>query len=295
MLKSILIIGSSGKLGSVLSRKLKEAGYNVLGLDINQPSLAATDEFILADITAPDSLTALSACRFDALIIATPWAVAEAVINHLIIPYGNNRLVIDFLSEKYFFEQRIKKSVAGVQHIGVHTLFAPSVDWKNQNILVTPRNISDARALEFVRQLEAWGAVINYCDAIEHDRLMGFVQVGVHAAVIAYAQFLIDEEADFKLLNEISTPASRIMWAMAARIIGNDPSIYWEIQTNNAAAQDARNHLANAVRKIDRLIQSGDKSSFDAIFDKLRVMFGEDLGKYQRLANELFNHQISDD
>jgi len=199
-------------------------------------------------------------------------------------------LVIDFLSEKYFFEQRMKGAAVDCVHLGVHPLFAPSVDWKNQNVLVTPRNIGEARARDFIRQLEAWGAVVNYCDAIEHDRLMSVIQVGVHAAVIAYAQYLVNQEVDFKLLDQISTPASTVMWAMVARIIGNDPSVYWEIQANNATAQDARGQLADSVQQLERLIRAGDKSSFDAIFDKLRVLYGDDLEKYQRLAGKFISH-----
>jgi prephenate dehydrogenase len=291
-IKSVLVIGSSGKLGSALSAKLKEGAYHVIGLDLNQPPAGHVDHFIQADVNAPDALTGLSACDFDALLVTTPEAVAEAVVDNIIIPYGEHRLVIDFLSEKYFFSRLMESRAGGVEHVGVHPLFAPSVDWKNQNILVSPGSVAGARAQAFVRQLEAWGAVVHHCGALEHDRLMSLVQVGVHAAVIAYARFLVEQHVDFKLLDKISTPASRVMWAMIARIIGNDPSVYWEIQAHNATAQQARDELARSLRSLDEWVRAGDKDSFDASFDKLRSMFGEELEKYRRLADELFGHQV---
>lgn len=291
MINSILIIGSSGKMGSALSAKLKEGAYTVIGLDVNQSS-SHVDHFIQADINAPEVLTGLSDYDFDALIITTPKAVAAAIINNVIIPYGKDRLVIDFLSEKYFFAQLMESGASEVAHMGVHPLFAPSIGWKNQNVIVTPRNVTEARAQAFIRQMEEWGAAVHYCDALEHDRLMSIIQVDVHAAVIAYARFLLSQDVDFKLLDKISTPASRIMWAMAVRIICNDPSVYWEIQTHNATAEAARDELAHSLHSLNELIRAGDKHSFDITFTKLRDMFGDNLGKYQQLANEIFSHQI---
>lgn len=290
-LKSVLIIGSSGKLGSMLTKKLMGAGSEVFGLDVNKSNVNDLQRFIEADLTVPQTLPDLSGYGFDVLLVATPASVADAVINNVIVPYGKSCLIVDFLSEKHFFEQHLKNAVKDIVHIGVHPLFAPAVDWKNQNVLVTPRKVSDARAQQFIRQLEEWEAVVQYCDAVEHDKLMSVVQVGVHAAVIAYAQFLVSQDIDFKLLDKISTPASRVMWAMVARMIANNPSVYWEIQTNSATAQNAREGLTDSINMLDKFVKTSDSNSFDEIFNRMRSMFGDDLEKYERLANELFNHQ----
>ncbi|HYX72266.1 MAG TPA: prephenate dehydrogenase dimerization domain-containing protein [Nitrososphaera sp.] len=294
-LKSLLILGSSGKLGSILSKKLKESGYYVIGLDTKQSPSHEVDLFLQADIADPDALSILSSHDFDALIIVVPSSMNEIVVNNVVIPYGKDRLIIDLLSEKYGFEQLINRAVDGVEHIGAHLLFAPTVRWEGQNVLVTPRNIVDIRALKFIHQLEAWGSVVHYCDPIEHDQLMGLIQVTTHAAIISYAQLLVNQQFDFKLLNAVSTPASRVMWAMIARMISNDPSVYWEIQINNIFAQDARSQVADSIRKLDEFVRNGDKRSFDTIFDKLKSMFNSDLEEYKQLADELYNHKIQKD
>ncbi len=291
-LESILVLGSSGKIGAALSSKLKESGYNVIGLDLNQSSDSVVDTFLKADVEVPNSLSALSEQNFEALVIAVPTKVAGAVVSNVIIPYCKECLVVDFLSETYRFSQLMESEASAVEHISVHQLFAPSVGWEGQNVLVTPRAIPGDRARAFISTLEEWGAAINYCDPLEHDQLMGLIQVGVHAAVISYAQYLVNQKVDFKLLDKISTPASRIMWSMIARMIGNDPSVYWEIQTQNAAAQDVRDEMVHSIGSLNELVQSGDKKSFDRLFERLRNVFGDDMQKYDQLANELSDHPI---
>ena len=292
---SILVVGASGKIGRGLAAKLDEAGYEVVGLDIEPFPGDALKHFIQADVEAPASLEALSDCKFDVLILTIPNAVSEAVVRNIVIPYGRECLVVDFLSEKHFFAKLMEREAPESESVGIHPLFAPSVGWENQNVLVNPRKITSPKALALIRQLEAWGANLHYCDALEHDQLMSFVQVGVHAALIAYAGFLAAGNVDFDLLDKVSTPASRIMWAMLARILGNDPAVYWEIQASNAMAKDTRDNLIRSIQSLNELIQNDNRASFDDIFRKLRDLFGEDLEKYKRLADELFSHKISTD
>lgn len=292
---SILVVGASGKVGRMLVAKLDEAGYDIIGLDIEPFPGQAPKHFIQADVESPASLEALSDCKFDVLILTIPNGVSEAVVRNLVIPYGRNCLVVDFLSEKHSFAQLIEREAPGSESVGIHPLFAPSVDWQNQNVLVNPRNVTSPKALTLIRQFEAWGAVVHYCDALEHDQLMGFVQVGIHAALIAYATVLVAGKVDFDLLDKVSTPASRIMWAMLARILGNDPAVYWEIQANNATAKDTRDDLIRSLESLNELVQTDNRAAFDDTFRKLRDLFGDDLQKYSRLADELFGHKVSRD
>ncbi len=294
-LQSLLILGSSGKQGSALASKLKEAGYYVVGVDIDRSLHERVNLFVQADITDAAALSTLSTLDFDALIIAVPGSTAKAVVDNVIVPYGKDRLVVDLLSEKFSFAQLVKEKCDRVEHIGVHLLFAASLTWSQQNVLVTPRRVVDVRAREIIDLLTKWGSTIHYCEPLEHDQLMSLVQVGVHAAVISYIQFLVAQPIDFRLLNAISTPASRLMWAMAARMLSNDPAVYWEIQKNNAFAKDVRRELMDSISKLEELVQSDNENSFKDIFERLESEFGGHLDKYKKLADEVFAHKIKND
>jgi prephenate dehydrogenase len=135
--------------------------------------------------------------------------------------------------------------------------------------------------------LKEWGAVIHYCDALEHDQLMSYVQVAPHAILIAYAQFLVARSVDLQLLGKVSTPASRVIWSMLARMIENDPSVYWEIQAHNVTGQEVRDELAGFLTSLNELIRTDDKKSFDLTFLKLRDLFAGDLATYQSLADKI--------
>jgi len=235
----------------------------------------------------------LSSYNFYILILTIPNAVAEAAVRNIVIPYNRKSLVVDFLSEKDSFAQLMQREVPESESIGIHPLFAPSVGWKDQNVLVNPRRITSPIALTLIRQLEAWGAIVHYCDAREHDQLMSFVQVAIHAALIAYAEFLVAGNVNFDLLDKVSTPASRIMWAMLVRILGNDPAVYWEIQANNTTAKETRDALIRSVQSLNEFIENDNRAPFDETFQKLRDLFGDNLKKYKRLSDELFNHQVS--
>ena len=205
-IKSLLILGSSGKLGSMLAEKFKQSGFEVVGLDIKEGSNSFLYDFIHADIIDPETPQKLSSRHFDVLVVAVPFDLAETFFRDIIFLSGKDCLVVDFLSEKVLFERLIREADADISHIGVHLLFAPSVTWQGQNVLVSPATITDEKARLFIQQLEKWEVALHYCSAEEHDKLMNVVQVGVHAAVIAYIQFLVNQDVNFELLDAISTP-----------------------------------------------------------------------------------------
>jgi len=220
------MVGASGKLGSVLSKKFSESGYLVKGLDRTESSANFFAKFICANVSEPQSLEKLKDLDFEAILFAAPAAESLNIIKNLIVPFGANCPTVDFFSEKAAFLAMLSDFHRTDFHIGIHPLFAPSINWEKQNVIVTPREVHHPVSLELIRQIKNWGSKIYFCDADEHDKLMNVVQVGVHAAVIAYASFLNSQNINFEILNAISTPPARMMLAMIARMIANNPSVY---------------------------------------------------------------------
>jgi prephenate dehydrogenase len=290
-LNSLLVIGASGGIGNAFCRKVAPA-YQVIALDRDGDSIEPADQVLQADVTDRQSLAVLDEVSFDAIVVALPTALAEAVVENVIEPYGDGKLVVDFFSEKKAFHDRVRRATVEVAHVGIHPMFAPSLDWTNQNVLLTPSRVADPRAQALFDHVKTWGANTIHLEPEEHDQLLGVIQSAVHASVIAYATVLSQSDVDFQFLDEISTPASRVMWAMVARMIDNDPAVYWEIQSLNAHSAEFRTRLSDALESLDDMVRDDDERSFLDLFETVGEKMGDKQQKYIDLARDLYAHEV---
>ena len=291
-LETFLVLGAAGGLGSSFCRKLKQASYTLIGMDLSEPALGTVDRFIPGNVTDSKSLALLHQTPFDGIVVAVPGPLAQAVVAHVIEPYGQDALVVDLFSEKKPFYDGMQDAGLAVEYVGVHTLFGPRVGWEGQNVIITPRDVTGARGRAFIEDMATWGANLRHADIDEHDQLMGVIQVAVHATILLYAQFFAESSLDFELLDAISTPSSRVMWAMIARMMDIDPNVYWEIQAMNTSAEGIRNRLAQAIDHLNQIVNTGDKDTFLSLFDSVNEILGEESEKYKQLARRLYSHEI---
>lgn len=285
-MRSILILGSSGRQGSTLAKRLSEDGYSIIGAD-RIPCTSPHHRFVQVDLSQ-GAFETLPLSDVDTVIFALPARLATKICAEVARALPRDALVVDLLSEKSPFVEEIE-SVSHVRHMGIHLLFSPSVDWKDQNAVATLLRDPDPRASEFLECLRRWGCKVHFTDPVEHDRLMGLVQVGVHAAVIGYATLLRNSGLSFGLLQTISTPASRVMWAMIARIVDNDPDVYWEIQSENRISRSIRDQFADALNQLTRAVVEEDKGWFDELFEDLTHMMDYNRNGYNDLAHTLYD------
>src|SRR6202012_2271726 len=94
------------------------------------------------------------------------------------------------------------------------------------------------RARAFLALHERAGSRLVVLDAGEHDRRAAATQSAVHAAVLAYgiALLALDARPD----PDFSTPPSRLLVGLLARIVSLDPEVYRHIQADNPEASLAR-------------------------------------------------------
>lgn len=292
---TVLLLGSSGALGRAVGKRLAQSGFRVVGVDRTRPdSSSFVDDFIKADVDDADSACSISEATIDIVILALPASSSEAALTNVVLPYYRDALLVDLLSEKEWFAELVNDVAPDVSHLGIHPLFAPSVDWKGQSVLFSHKASlsNDAQVLKLRQFFLAQETEIEHVNPSEHDRVMGAIQVAPHALLATYAMYLVDEDVDFALLDRVSTPAVRVFWAMLARVIDNGPEVYWEIQKKNRNSELVRNNIVGAVERLQRLCESDCTVPFSGAFDKLAKRMDERLPKYTRLARDIYEHRL---
>lgn len=93
-------------------------------------------------------------------------------------------MVVDLFSEKVWFADLVAERLPRATHLAFHPLFGPDVEWAGQNMIVSPDDVDDPRARALLDLFKDWGVSVLGVSPEEHDRLMGVVQVGVHAALV---------------------------------------------------------------------------------------------------------------
>ena len=183
--------------------------------------------------------------RFDAVCVAVPLpAAADAITEHA--PKAE-RALLDVTGEMADPVAAMADAAPEKERVSLHPLFAAANAPGTVAVVAdAPGSVSD-RLLD---DLRAAGNELAETTPAEHDAAMETVQAGAHAAVLAFA--LAAEDVP----EGLTTPVFEELSSVAARVTGNDPRVYAEIQ----AAFEGADRVAAAAR---RLADADDESFAD--------------------------------
>lgn len=261
-LQRVLILGNNGGFGRRFTDLLGAAGIEVSGIDLSPSTDSAIDSYRSADVTQPDSKTLAAARSVDGLFLCLPESVAFAALERFSPHLASETLVVDTLSVKTPLARRLRSLRQDLQLLSINPLFAPDLEFSGQNAVAVELR-SGARAEQFLDLLRASGIRVTRLTAAEHDRRMALIQAATHAAVLSYGLCL--QRAGFFDLTEmesISTPPHRALLALLARILDQDPEVYWHVQLDNPYAGAARRELLASLEDFDAMIGSQSSNRF---------------------------------
>ncbi len=124
--------------------------------------------------------------------------------------------------------------------------------------------------------------------ARQHDELTAVTQALTHAAVLAFGLALEELDVDVRALGELAPPPHLTLLAMLARIAAGQPETYRDVQAANPCAPRTRAALAEGVRRLADLIETGDAADFGTLLEQLRDRLGPELDHYRELCADLF-------
>ena len=272
-----MVVGARGSIGSLIVRKLAEAGTQVVGLDIVQAAgtAALTEgvEMRVDDITHPGVDTRRLLCEADVVVLAVSESVlleAMPMMAPCVQPGG---LIVETLSTKSVFAQALQGQEFPQQILGINPMFAGDLDPQGRPVaaVVHRDGLLVQAFIEFVR---SWGSQVVNLTPVEHDRTVVHLQALTHLAVLAFGRSLAEPALDLRQLLALAPPPSRVLISLVARMTQNQPEVYWDIQASNPFAVGARASLRAALVELDEAVNSDDRPRFDGMLAELKATFG---------------------
>jgi prephenate dehydrogenase len=214
----------------------------------------------------------------DVVIINVPIEHTESTIATVGPLLAAGQLLVDNTSVKAGpVNAMLQATAAGVEVLGMHTIFGPSVEaLRRQNVVFTRTARSDVVSAEFEAIFHKYGARITHTTPDYHDRQMAFHQNLEHLSKIAIAEvlcrFFPTADAD-----NYASPNSRTTLGTIGRILSGDPNLYAEIQTANPQGPPLLQAFSEVVQHLCAAISSGDSKPLKASMQKSIDAMGPEL------------------
>jgi len=212
---------------------------------------------------------------YDLIVVATPLKIANEVLTALAARRPNG-VVFDIGSLKTPLRTGLDALLAaGCKVTSVHPMFGPDTELLSGRHVIFI-DLGSQPALEEARGLfdsTMANQVVMGLD--EHDRLIAFVLGLSHALNIAFFTALAESGEAAPRLARMSSTTFDAQLDVATRVAGENPDLYFEIQSLNAYGEEPLLALRNAVERIYRAVHERDAATFVAMMrqgdDYLRV------------------------
>lgn len=244
---SVVVVGHTGRMGSMLMREGLAAGVGMAGID--KP---------LADLTPLASAAVVVLC--------VPARLFEDIL-HLVCPaMAPDAVLCDITSVKVAPIVQMLNVWPG-DVVGTHPLFGPSHgrDEELSVAMVKSRRCSE----ESFRLAEAFFSALGYSpfetDAETHDKAMARIQNMNFITSLAY----FAQTADDRSLERFITPSFRRRLAAAHKLLTEDGPMFAGLFETNPFSQAA-------VRQFSKLLSLASAGDIDLLLSKARRWWPEE-------------------
>jgi chorismate mutase/prephenate dehydrogenase len=250
--KRALVIGGRGKMGRWMADFLASQGF---AITIADPAGELTGYDWRADWR-------VGQLDQDLIVVATPLKIAGEVLEALAArrPPG---IVFDIGSLKTPLRGGLAAlREAGVRATSVHPMFGPDTELLSGRHVIFI-DLGDAAALAEARALfGSTMAELVVMGLDEHDRLIAYVLGLSHALNIAFFTALAESGEAAPRLARMSSTTFDAQLEVATRVAGDNPDLYYEIQSLNAYGEESLRALSEAVDRLCRSVREHDPATF---------------------------------
>ena len=253
--KRVLIVGGAGKMGAWFAHFLSSQGF---AIEVADPSPTPVAFPRVADWRS-------SELDYDFVIVATPMKVAGEVLAELAArrPRG---VVIDIGSLKSPLRNGLERlTAAGCKVTSIHPMFGPDTRLLSGRHVVfcdvgVPEATRAARGLFASTMAEQIEMSVD-----DHDRLMAYVLGLSHALNLAFFTALAASGELVPRLQRMSSTTFDAQLRVATLVAGDNPHLYFDIQTLNDFGAASLQALRAATERIEQLVQNRDEAGFVAL------------------------------
>jgi chorismate mutase / prephenate dehydrogenase len=255
-----LVIGGAGRMGRWFASFLGSQGFAV---EIADPLVPPGEPASLRDWRE-------SALDHDVIVISAPLLVTNEILLEMAgrPPRG---LVFDVGSLKTPLRRGLQAlAAAGAQVTSVHPMFGPDTELlSGRNVIFV--DLGAPAATQAARDLFSSTSVEQVTMDLEsHDRLVAYVLGLSHALNIAFFTALAESGEAAGRLATLSSTTFDAQLEVAARVAGENPQLYFEIQSLNDYGTEALTALLYATERIRSVVRAGDEQAFTRLMERGR-------------------------
>lgn len=264
------IVGINGKYGQWLKWFFEQLGYDVIGSDVG------------TEVTNRQVVD-----RVDVVVFSVPIDQVVGVISEVADLSREDQLFMDVTSIKSPAVEAMKKSKANLAPL--HPMCAPpKLGQTLRGQVIVRCHIEDRLAPAWgawvEEMLHATEARIKVSTPEAHDRSMAVVQGLTHAVALIMGGVIREMGVDVTDIQEYVSPPYKVSLSVIGRILSQNLALYRDIQMNNPFIEDVLRNLESEARHFRAVVESKNKSQFEADFIASREYLGDEVKK----SNELF-------
>ncbi|MEV5944133.1 prephenate dehydrogenase/arogenate dehydrogenase family protein [Streptomyces sp. NPDC051994] len=287
-----VVVGGSGAVGGMFLQLLRTTAHELCVIDTVAPGAdTASDSiaWLTADVTAldPGDEAARRIAAADLLMLAVPEPVALAAARPVTALMRPGAVLVDTLSVKGRLFTELARCPEGTEQVSVNPMFAPSLGITGRTVAAVVLREGPGTTA-FLDLIEQWGGQLLVVAPYEHDRVTAITQALTHAAVLAFGFALCEAPVTITQLTAAAPPPHTALLSLLARMAGGTPEVYWDIQSANPHAVQARHALVKGLRQLADLVTDGKERDFSVAFDRMRGFFGAELEPYQQRCERSF-------
>jgi len=258
--KRALVLGGAGKMGRWFVHFLASQGFDV---ELADPKAPPGDVKRFPDWREADP-------THDLIVVAAPLVVTNEILLEMARdpPKG---LVFDIGSLKSPLRRGLKAMAEAKARItSVHPMFGPDTDLLSGRHVIfvdvgVPEATEEAQAL-FASTM----AVRVSMDLESHDRLIAYVLGLSHALNIAFFTALAESGEAAPRLSTLSSTTFDEQLAVSKKVAGENPGLYFEIQSLNDYGTESLTALLYAVERLRSVVRAQDAAGFAALMERGR-------------------------
>jgi len=256
----VAIIGGTRGLGNWIANFLKERGCNVIITGRNSLMGMEISEKIGVSYTSNNIEAASGA---DIVILAVPIDVTPKIIKEVAPYLKEGSLLMDVTSVKEEPSRAMEEVIPdGVEFIPTHPMFGPRIkSLEGQVVVLTP--LDKGKWYEKVNKfLESENARVIETTPQIHDQMMSVVQGLTHFAYISIAVTLERFQVDVKMSRKFASPVYSLMLDMIARIVSQNPYMYYSIQTQNHYVAEVHKQFSSTIDELNDILTHNNEERF---------------------------------
>jgi chorismate mutase/prephenate dehydrogenase len=253
--RSALVIGGAGRMGRWFVRFLDSQGFHV---EIADPNAGETGVRDWRDASVD----------FDLYVVAAPLTATQRILDEMAEapPPG---LVFDIGSLKTPLRSGLDRLVrSGVRVTSVHPMFGPDTDLlSGRHVVLVDVGVPEA-TIEAGGLFSSTMATVVEMDLDSHDRLIAYILGLSHALNIVFLTALAGSGETADRLADLSSTTFDNQLAVATQVAGENPDLYFEIQSLNEYGAESLAALSEAVERLRTLVDSDDGAGFAALMER---------------------------